>query len=166
MSIGSTSINVNRVFGDLNEDGEVNIADLNLLVNLILKGGSGQEADQYVPNMTIAEFKAKHWQDATSYIDTVTANEIIHRGWIRGVEFTPQWIFNNLSRSYYNSLLGMDLNQNPELAPEGWFVDLCVPLPAPFVHSSILSGSLPPCLLLAMNSLSGLIFQCSTAPSA
>ncbi|MBR4828547.1 MAG: choice-of-anchor J domain-containing protein [Muribaculaceae bacterium] len=81
MSIGSTSINVNRVFGDLNEDGEVNIVDLNLLVNLILKGGSGQEADQYVPNMTIAEFKAKHWQDAASYIDTVTDNEIIH-GWV------------------------------------------------------------------------------------
>ena len=57
------------------------------------------------------------------YVRYNTANEITHRAWIRGEEFTPQWIFNNLSRSYYNSLLGIDLNKNPELAPEGWFVD-------------------------------------------
>ena len=61
--------------------------------------------------------------DGMGYVRYNTANEIIHRGWIRGEEFTPQWIFNNLSRSYYNSLLGIDLNKNPELAPDGWFVD-------------------------------------------
>lgn len=61
--------------------------------------------------------------DGMGYVRYNTANEIFHRAWIRGVEFTPQWIFNNLSRSYYNSLLGIDLNKNPELAPEGWFVD-------------------------------------------
>ena len=57
------------------------------------------------------------------YVRYNTANEIFHKAWIRGVNVTPQWIFNNLSRSYYNSLLGIDLNQNPELAPDGWFVD-------------------------------------------
>ena len=57
------------------------------------------------------------------YVRYNTANEIFHKAWIQGVEITPQWIFNNLSRSYYNSLLGIDLNKNPELAPEGWFVD-------------------------------------------
>ena len=61
--------------------------------------------------------------DGMGYVRYNTANEITHRAWIRGEEFTPQWIFNNLSRSYYNSLLGIDLNKNPELAPEGWFVD-------------------------------------------
>ena len=32
-------------------------------------------------NMTIAEFKAKHWQDDRNYIDTVKEDEIIH-GWV------------------------------------------------------------------------------------
>ena len=46
-------------FGDLNHDWEVNIADLNLLVGVIL----GDEPPTYDSdaNMTIAEFKAKHW---------------------------------------------------------------------------------------------------------
>ena len=61
--------------------------------------------------------------DGMGYIRYNTANEIFHRAWIQGVEFTPQWIFNNLSRSFYHSLLGVDLNQNPELAPQGWYVD-------------------------------------------
>ena len=61
--------------------------------------------------------------EGMGYVRYNTANEITHRAWIRGEKFTPQWIFNNLSRSYYNSLLGIDLNQNPELAPDGWFVD-------------------------------------------
>lgn len=61
--------------------------------------------------------------EGMGYVRYNTANEILHKAWIRGESFTPQWIFNNLSRSYYNSLLGIDLNQNPELAPEGWFVD-------------------------------------------
>ena len=61
--------------------------------------------------------------EGMGYVRYNTANEIIHKGWIRGEEFTPQWIFNKLSRSYYNSLLGIDLGKNPEIAPEGWFVD-------------------------------------------
>ena len=61
--------------------------------------------------------------EGMGYVRYNTANEILHKAWIRGEEFTPLWIFNNLSRSYYNSLLGIDLNRNPELAPDGWFVD-------------------------------------------
>ena len=61
--------------------------------------------------------------EGMGYVRYNTANEITHRAWIRGEDFRPQWIFNNLSRSYYNSLLGIDLNKNPELAPDGWFVD-------------------------------------------
>ena len=61
--------------------------------------------------------------EGMGYVRYNTANEITHRAWIRGEQFTPQWIFNNLSRSYYNSLLDIDLNRNPELAPDGWFVD-------------------------------------------
>ena len=61
--------------------------------------------------------------EGMGYIRYNTANELLHKAWIQGIDFTPQWIFNNLSRSYYHSLLGLDLNKNPELAPEGWYVD-------------------------------------------
>ena len=61
--------------------------------------------------------------DGMGYVRYNTANEIFHKAWIQGVDVTPQWIFNNLSRSYYHSLLGVDLNKNPELAPEGWYID-------------------------------------------
>ena len=61
--------------------------------------------------------------EGMGYVRYNTANEILHKAWIRGEDFTPEWIFNNLSRSYYNSLLGVDLGRNPELAPEGWFID-------------------------------------------
>ncbi len=61
--------------------------------------------------------------EGMGYVRYNTANEITHNAWIRGESFTPQWIFNHLSRSYYNSLLGIDLDKNPKLAPEGWFVD-------------------------------------------
>ena len=65
------------VFGDLNDDYEVNIADINVLVDLILKGSVTFPQ----PNMTIAEFKAKHWQDVTSYVDSIQEDEVIH-GWV------------------------------------------------------------------------------------
>lgn len=61
--------------------------------------------------------------EGMGYIRYETANIITHQAWIQGVKFSPQWIFNNLSRSYYHSLLGIDLLRNPELAPNGWFID-------------------------------------------
>ena len=36
---------------------------------------------EHTPNMTIADFKAKHWQDDRNYIDTVKEDEVIH-GWV------------------------------------------------------------------------------------
>lgn len=85
LAMGSNDNNWGRgLFGDLNNDGEVNIADLNVLVDVILNGQPQVNPDpvaEHTPNMTIAEFKAKHWQDNTNYIDTVTENEVIH-GWV------------------------------------------------------------------------------------
>ena len=79
LAMGGTDNRGRDLFGDLNNDGEVNIADLNVLVDVILNGQPTTPDD--TPNMTIAEFKAKHWQDGRSYIDTVTENEVIH-GWV------------------------------------------------------------------------------------
>lgn len=67
-------------FGDLNRDGEVNLSDMNVLMDVILSGDFHYE-DEASPNMTIAEFKAKHWRDVVNYADTVTEDEIIH-GWV------------------------------------------------------------------------------------
>lgn len=61
--------------------------------------------------------------EGMGYIRYETANEIFHRNWIRGGEFTPQWIFNNLSRSFYNSILGYDLCSTPQAVSGGWFID-------------------------------------------
>ena len=41
----------------------------------------------------------------------------------RNGEFTPQWIFNDCSRSFYNSALDIDLVKDPSLTPSGWFID-------------------------------------------
>ena len=50
-----------------------------------------------VPNMTIAEFKAKHWQNSDNYVDTVTEDEVIH-GWV-----TANDISNNIYKTVYIS---------------------------------------------------------------
>ncbi len=63
---------------------------LSLMLMLVFTAACSDEFDQppmVIPtaehhaNMTIAEFKAKHWQDARNYIDTVKDDEIIH-GWV------------------------------------------------------------------------------------
>lgn len=36
---------------------------------------------------------------------------------------TPQWIFNNLSRTYYHPLLQVDLTKDKTATPAGWFPD-------------------------------------------
>ena len=63
---------------------------LSLMLLLVFTAACSDEFDQppmVIPtaehhaNMTIAEFKAKHWQDARNYIDTVKDDEIIH-GWV------------------------------------------------------------------------------------
>jgi len=84
LAMGSTDNRDRELFGDLNKDGEVNVADLNVLVDVILRGQPADDTDpvaSHTPNMTIADFKAKHWQDGRNYIDTVTEDEVIH-GWV------------------------------------------------------------------------------------
>ena len=81
LAAGSNDLKTGNVFGDLNGDDEVNVADINVLIDIILGGGSNPTPDPISPNMTIAEFKAKHWQDARNYVDTVTEDEVIH-GWV------------------------------------------------------------------------------------
>lgn len=82
------------VFGDLNDDNEVNVADINVLVDLILRGPITPQN----PYMSIAEFKAKHWQDAVNYVDTITEDEVIH-GWV---------VSSDESGNIYKSLYIMD----------------------------------------------------------
>ena len=67
-------------FGDLNYDREVNLADMNVLLGVIM-GEEPPVKPVIGPNMSIAEFKAKHWQDGRYYADTITQDEIIH-GWV------------------------------------------------------------------------------------
>ena len=86
--------NTSSVFGDLNFDNEVNVADINVLVDLILRGPVTPPSSY----MSIAEFKAKHWQDAVNYVDTITEDEVIH-GWV---------VSSDESGNIYKSLYIMD----------------------------------------------------------
>ena len=63
---------------------------LSLMLLLVFTAACSDEFDQppmviptaqHTPNITIAEFKAKHWQDDRNYIDTIKEDEVIH-GWI------------------------------------------------------------------------------------
>ena len=82
MAVGSNVLKTGNVYGDVNGDGEVNIADINVIVDIIVRGGHNPDpGTEHTPNMTIAEFKAKHWQDVRNYVDTVTEDEVIH-GWV------------------------------------------------------------------------------------
>jgi len=58
------------------------------------------------------------------YIRYQTANDIIAKGAPDKV-FSPQWIINNLSRSFYHSLLGIDLKSKEalDLFKKGFFPD-------------------------------------------
>ena len=57
------------------------------------------------------------------YIRYANAQEKIFGKAIRKDAITPEWIFNNLSRSYYNPLLEVDLTKDFNLTPGGWFPD-------------------------------------------
>lgn len=79
MVVGSNDYT--RLYGDVNGDKRTNITDVTDLINYLLTGEMAGPEAIHSPNMTIAEFKAKHWQDARNYVDTVTENEVIH-GWV------------------------------------------------------------------------------------
>jgi len=64
------------------------------------------------------------FNEGMGYIRYQTASEIFS---VKAVfmNITPQWIFDNLSRSYYHSLMGIDYKK-PEFSPEkgrGWVID-------------------------------------------
>jgi hypothetical protein len=64
------------------------------------------------------------FNEGMGYIRYRTAAEILSRQAALG-NITPHWIFNHLSRSFYHSLLGIDLLKE-EFSPEkasGWVVD-------------------------------------------
>lgn len=61
--------------------------------------------------------------EGSGYVRFTAANRIFSDRLAVNGEFTPQWIFNSLSRCYYNPILNIDLIANPELAPNGWYVD-------------------------------------------
>lgn len=64
------------------------------------------------------------YNEGMGYIRYKTATEIISRQ-ASHMNITPDWIFNNLSRSFYHSLQGFDLLK-PDQSPErfsGWVVD-------------------------------------------
>lgn len=64
------------------------------------------------------------FNEGMGYIRYQTAREILCRQ-ATFMNITPQWIFNNLSRSFYHSLQGFDLLK-PDQSPErftGWVLD-------------------------------------------
>lgn len=64
------------------------------------------------------------FNEGSGYVRYATASELFGRK-AATADFTPQWIFKNCSRSFYNSVLGYDLC-DPRFSPDkamGWFVD-------------------------------------------
>ena len=63
--------------------------------------------------------------DGMGYIRYTNADKIVKQHLSRNGEFTPKWIMQNLSRSYYHSVLGIDLLKNKEVVEKcgGWFID-------------------------------------------
>lgn len=61
--------------------------------------------------------------DGMGYIRYNNARNIFMERAVFG-DFTPQWIFSNLSRSFYHSLLDIDLAKDlDKVSGSGWFID-------------------------------------------
>ena len=58
------------------------------------------------------------------YVRWGNATDIVEKAYKEGVKFTPEWIMENLSRSFYHSILKADL-RNSDIAEKtnGWFID-------------------------------------------
>lgn len=63
--------------------------------------------------------------DGMGYVRYTAAEKIMKEHIGRNGAVTPKWIFQNLSRSFYHSVLGIDLNKDKELVEKcnGWFID-------------------------------------------
>lgn len=64
------------------------------------------------------------FNDGSGYVRYQEAQEKLFTASITG-EITPKWLFSNLSRSFHNPLLGIDLKSGKFNRPEtnGWFVE-------------------------------------------
>ncbi len=61
------------------------------------------------------------YNEGMGYIRYNNANTILSQRSAQG-DITPHWIFNNLSRSFYHSVLNIDLAE--ESSKSGWFIDM------------------------------------------
>ena len=92
---------------------------LSLMLLLVFAASCNDEFDQppmvipvaeHTANITIAEFKAKHWSDARNYIDTVKEDEVIH-GWVTSSDESGN-VYKCLYISDGTAGLAISINQN------------------------------------------------------
>ncbi len=63
--------------------------------------------------------------EGMGYVRYTNADKIVKEQIARNGAITVQWIMQNLSRTFYHSVLGIDLNKDKELVDKcnGWFMD-------------------------------------------
>ena len=63
--------------------------------------------------------------DGMGYVRYTTADKIVKEQIGRNGDLTAKWIMQNLSRTFYHSVLGIDLKKDKELVEKcnGWFMD-------------------------------------------
>ena len=63
--------------------------------------------------------------EGMGYVRYTNADKIVKEQIARNGDITVQWIMQNLSRTFYHSVLGIDLNKDKELVDKcnGWFMD-------------------------------------------
>jgi len=92
---------------------------LSLMLLLVFTAACSDEFDtppmvvptaEHTANMTIADFKAKYWQDAVNYIDTVKEDIVIH-GWVTSSDESGN-IYKSLYISDGTAGLTISINQN------------------------------------------------------
>ena len=72
--------------------------------------GMNTPVAKHSPNMTIADFKAKYWQDAINYIDTIKEDIVIH-GWVTSTDVSGN-IYKCLYIDDGTAGLSISINQN------------------------------------------------------
>ena len=63
--------------------------------------------------------------EGMGYVRYTNADKIVKEQIARAGDITAKWIMQNLSRTFYHSVLGIDLNKDKELVDKcnGWFMD-------------------------------------------
>ncbi len=63
--------------------------------------------------------------EGMGYVRYTNADKIVKEQIARAGDITTKWIMQNLSRTFYHSVLGIDLNKDKELVDKcnGWFMD-------------------------------------------